>query len=201
MTDLITIPRATVQQALEALELDAYGEPPRHERNSAIAAIRKALEQSEQEQAEPSASWPTAIDIADELDALLPISMGYSTRASIETWWRDLVQRRLEQPEQDTDCHAQGVCQRSGYGIGQQEPVAVKQHDPDIHMVGPNDGGRVWIEELSPIPVGTKLYTEPPRREWQFLSAEERYRIADESASTIVAVLATEAALRSKNHE
>ena len=39
-----------------------------------------------------------------------------------------------------------------------------------------------------------------PVREWQFLSAEERYRIADESASTIVAVLATEAALKEKNH-
>lgn len=39
-----------------------------------------------------------------------------------------------------------------------------------------------------------------PAREWQFLSAEERYRIADESASTIVAVLATEAALKEKNH-
>ena len=41
----------------------------------------------------------------------------------------------------------------------------MKKHDPDIHMVGPNDGGRVWIEELSPIPVGTKLYAAPPRRE------------------------------------
>jgi hypothetical protein len=81
----------------------------------------------------------------------------------------------------------------------EQEPVAVKQHDPDIHMVGPNDGGRVWIEELSPIPVGTKLYTRPPRREWQFLSAEERYRIADESTATIVAVLATEAKLKEIN--
>jgi len=47
------------------------------------------------------------------------------------------------------------------------EAVAVKQHDPNIHMVGPNDGGRVWIEELSPIPVGTKLYAAPPRREWR----------------------------------
>jgi hypothetical protein len=29
----------------------------------------------------------------------------------------------LEQPEQDTDCHARGICQRSGYGIGQPEQV------------------------------------------------------------------------------
>jgi hypothetical protein len=49
MIDLITLPRATVQQALEALELDAYGEPPRHERNEAIIALKAALEQPEQE--------------------------------------------------------------------------------------------------------------------------------------------------------
>ncbi len=38
------------------------------------------------------------------------------------------LEAALEQPEQDTDCHAQGICQRSGYGIEQpeqpvQEPV------------------------------------------------------------------------------
>ena len=42
------------------------------------------------------------------------------------------------------------------------EPVAIKRHDPNIHVVGPSDGGRVWIEELQPIPVGTKLYAAPP---------------------------------------
>lgn len=41
------------------------------------------------------------------------------------------------------------------------EPVAVKRHDANCHMVGPSDGGRVWIEELTDIPVGTKLYTSP----------------------------------------
>ena len=39
MTDL----RTAAQQALTALELDAYGEPPRHERNVAIDALRAAL--------------------------------------------------------------------------------------------------------------------------------------------------------------
>ena len=32
----------------------------------------------------------------------------------------------LEQPDHDIDCHAQGICQRSGYSIGAQpapEPV------------------------------------------------------------------------------
>jgi hypothetical protein len=36
---------------------------------------------------------------------------------------RDTLRAALEQPEQDTDCHAQGICQRSGYGIGQPEQV------------------------------------------------------------------------------
>jgi hypothetical protein len=111
--------RQTAQQALEALIESArllgstqarqrFGcysqEDARLERvwDESIArhkaSIIAALERPEQ--AEPSASWPSGIDIADEIDALLPRSMGYSTRAAIETWWRDLVQRRLEQTEQ-----------------------------------------------------------------------------------------------------
>jgi hypothetical protein len=62
------------------------------------------------------------------------------------------------------------------------------------------EGGKLRPLRPALLNDGDKLYTHPPRRAWQFLSAEERYRIADESASTIVAVLATEAALRSKNH-
>ena len=36
-------------------------------------------------------------------------------------WYRAIaaLEGALEQPEQDTDCHAQGICQRSGYGIKQ----------------------------------------------------------------------------------
>lgn len=41
------------------------------------------------------AGWPSGIDIADEIDSLLPASMGYSTRAAVEQWWRDLVARKL----------------------------------------------------------------------------------------------------------
>ena len=35
--------REAARQALIALEIDAYGEPPRHERNGAINALRDAL--------------------------------------------------------------------------------------------------------------------------------------------------------------
>jgi len=43
MSDL----RAAAQQALEALELDAYGEPRRPERDAAITALCAALEHPE----------------------------------------------------------------------------------------------------------------------------------------------------------
>lgn len=32
----------------------------------------------------------------------------------------DTLRAALAQPEPDTDCHTQGICQRSGYGIGRQ---------------------------------------------------------------------------------
>ena len=31
--------------------------------------------------------------------------------------------REIEQEQHDTDCHAQGVCQRSGYSIGERKPL------------------------------------------------------------------------------
>ena len=31
--------------------------------------------------------------------------------------------REIEQEQHDTDCHAQGVCQRSGYSIGGRKPL------------------------------------------------------------------------------
>lgn len=40
MSDLLK----AAEQALHALEFDAYGEPPRHERNEAIEALRAALD-------------------------------------------------------------------------------------------------------------------------------------------------------------
>ena len=198
-----------------------------------------------------------ALDVPDsdgaywkrEIDAALEQQEPGSVCARCGGWVCDPV---IPLPEQDTDCHAQGVCQRSGYGIKQQEPA------PDRWGAGYEAGYAAGMVEMKPeqepvaclvrnrsvrtpsrisadgidrmgdwsewkeatlsyglavtdptrnYPQGDcqyemrYLYTHPPRREWQFLSAEERYRIADESASTIVAVLATEAALRSKNHE
>jgi hypothetical protein len=38
------------KQALWALELDAYGEPPRPERNAAITTLRTAIEQAEKQE-------------------------------------------------------------------------------------------------------------------------------------------------------
>jgi hypothetical protein len=139
MTDL----RAAAQQALEALETVFMPHHP------AVISLRAALEQPEQ--AEPSASWPSGIDIADEIDALLPTSMGYSTRAAIEAWWRDLVQRRLEQTEQ-------------------AEPVAwmYKGIKSDGTEHGPH---LVWVPAYMDAmsaekgAVASPLYTHPPRRE------------------------------------
>jgi L-aminopeptidase/D-esterase-like protein len=57
------------------------------------------------------------------------------------------------------------------------------------------------VIQLSNIPEGYtgNLYTYPPRREWQSLPPEERSRIAEESTSTMIAVLSTEITLKEKN--
>jgi hypothetical protein len=100
--DQVTVPRATAQQALEALEeLNGWQSlaPPLASQAGRQAAInlRAALEQPEPP--------PEAQTEAERL-------------AYCAGWWAAMEQKR-EQPAQDTDCHAQGICQRSGYSIKQ----------------------------------------------------------------------------------
>ena len=40
-------------------------------------------------------AWPSASEIADEIDSLLPMSLGDATKAAIEGWWLQLVARKL----------------------------------------------------------------------------------------------------------
>jgi hypothetical protein len=168
-TDLITLPRATVQQALEALECIEYGicgidyGPSDDTTESAITALRAALEQPEQEN--PTRQMPEWMDYDQATDVLTIHGRRYSaamfgergflspagtllqvaegqpdcvtlmTVAALEQpeqcmahgecfGGQCIYTSRSGQPEQDTDCHAQGICQRSGYGIGrpEQEP-------------------------------------------------------------------------------
>jgi len=145
MTDRITLPRATVQQALEALESGPDVDPIFA--GETETALRAALEQPARAQKMRDAAYtrrPTLREMAEPVQE--PGDPTYKLIGCVQHDC-DECQRTTQRPAEP-----------------EQEPVAVKQHDPDIHMVGPNDGGRVWIEELSPIPVGTKLYAAPPRR-------------------------------------
>jgi hypothetical protein len=102
---------------------------------------------------------------------------------------QELIERgRREAMEQDTDCHAQGICQRSGYGIGQteQEPdrwgagyeagyaagmaeMKPEQAEPVAWMVYTEDGKSAYVTDNPHDLVGAykafALYTRPPRRE------------------------------------
>jgi hypothetical protein len=129
----------------------------------------------------------------------------------------------LEQPEQDTDCHAQGICQRSGYGIGQPEqvvPYAVwrqgfdavrkykEQPEPEavatVKVMGSYNGvpalGCLIDASATHVKRGDKLYTHPPRREWRGLTEEEFGYIYVRSATHEEFARAVEQALKEKNH-
>jgi hypothetical protein len=211
MTDL----KKAAQQALEAMEdLHRTGDTQVFDlcHRETTEALRAALEQPEQ----PN-PWRDAVD--HELSTLHMVASD-DPRESIRRlidWHcavqidplvssaaQELIERgrreALEQPEQDTDCHAQGICQRSGYGIKQpeQEPVAwwivSKTTDEEFVSVRPNDWSDINWEKHP-------LYTHPPRREWRSLSEEEFGYIYVFSATHEKFACAIEAALRSKNHE
>jgi len=107
MTDNITLPRATVEQALEALEWSWGGEPMGTLERDAITALRAALAQ----QAKPVE--PAAEARYDgTLRWLEPHGVG------LHRIQGPLYTAPPQQAEPvDTDCHTQGICQRSGYGI------------------------------------------------------------------------------------
>jgi hypothetical protein len=78
--------------------------------------------------------------------------------------------REIEQEQPDTDCHAQGVCQRSGYSIG-----GPKQDVPEagcgtmVWMVYTQDGKSVRVTDnpadFTDMHRALPLYTAPPARE------------------------------------
>jgi hypothetical protein len=123
-----------------------------------------------------------------------------------DVWWNskdEAITALKAALEQDTDCHAQGICQRSGYGIGQpvQEPVDIKPPNPEgatqciVRWWAETPAGWVgaWDREA------LDQFTHPPRREWRGLSEEEA--AACWSVSTVRTWQAIEAALKEKNHD
>ena len=86
--------RQVAQQALEALEQDNPAG-----RGATITALRAALAQEQ----------PSPINQCGET----------CERAKLCA----ICAREIEQEQHDTDCHAQGVCQRSGYSIGERKPL------------------------------------------------------------------------------
>jgi hypothetical protein len=80
---------------------------------------------------------------------------------------------------------------RAALAEPEQEPVATvtsETGNPDITMS--------WWHEPA-LPIGTKLYTTPPRREWRGLTEEEA--AACWSVSTVRTWQAVEAALKERN--
>ena len=60
----------------------------------------------------------------------------------------------------------------------QAEPVLVVEKEPDYMSRGHfYEGSKPFIDptEVWKLPIGTKLYTAPPRRDWQRLTNEEMY--------------------------
>lgn len=89
------------------------------------------------------------------------------TVEAITVWCPEVItalRTALAEPEQhDTDCHAQGICQRSGYSIGckpEQEPVAWMHKKTDLLRKETNKPkGADWDSDH-----WTPLYTHPPQR-------------------------------------
>jgi hypothetical protein len=199
MSDL----RDAARQALEALE--NTGDVWWNSKDEAITALKAALEQPEQEPVADRAAFERHAESLGYSVDKAPTSLADSregpdyrdihTHLMWKTWQAAL--------EQDTDCHAQGICQRSGYGIGQpvQEPVDIKPPNPEgatqciVRWWAETPAGWVgaWDREA------LDQFTHPPRREWRGLSEEEA--AACWSVSTVRTWQAIEAALKEKNHD
>jgi len=147
--------------------------------------------------------------------------------------WRTPAQARaitalrdaLAQEEQPKIAPAPGWCKHCRqYTVEEpllaqeeQEPVLVVEQEPDYMSRGHfYEGSKSFIDptEVWKLPIGTKLYTHPPRREWQGLTTQEAMALTDTApkgvfygcdAGTglgiwIAAVAAAERALKERNH-
>jgi hypothetical protein len=92
----------------------------------------------------------------------------------------------------------------------QPEPVLVVEKEPDYMSRGHfYEGSKPFIDPtlVWKLPIGTKLYTHPPRREWQGLSEQEVAECDQRSHANTdwgkkrAFAHAVEAALKERNHE
>ncbi len=165
----ITMPREVGVKVLEAL--NSKRPPSDHPKNwdtklwEAIADLEKALAQPEQEPVVGTKTWfedgkvvtqyLTASDIYKEpeqepTDTLLN-ALDY---AIVHGWPAESLMRLTAIRGADKLRHSQSLAQP------EQEPVAVWELQEDgWDTICDGD----WLETL---PVGTKLYTTPPQREW-----------------------------------
>lgn len=89
----------------------------------------------------------------------------------------------------------------------EQEPVLVVEQEPDYMSRGHfYEGSKPFIDptEVWKLPIGTKRYTQPPRREWRSLSEEEIRRMGIETPGqqggwNLAFARAVEQALKEKN--
>jgi hypothetical protein len=107
--------------------------------------------------------------------------------------------------------HHQMVAQFQAAEQPEQEPVAIVAMDvsmPHLYYGGEYLGQKPDSKMamlLKGLPVGTMLYTHPPRREWQGLTDDENNELSitmvkgHKSVNWLARTI--EAALRSKNHE
>jgi hypothetical protein len=215
MTDLITLPRATVQQALEALEeLNGWQSlaPPLASQAGRQAAInlRATLEQKPKftlscgcpsQYAGVPAEWPVTTREGEPATAYGVICgrhwYEYGARcpncASLEAQNTELDRKlaALEQPDKAEPVAWRTFDGEGGYDYRTYDDNENYRNEWDKR--NPNHKG--WVEPL---------YTHPPRREWRGLSEEQRVVLFETlvraNKSDYEIFQAIEAKLKEKNH-
>jgi hypothetical protein len=112
-----------------------------------------------------------------------------------EFLWREAVLNDYaEAKREETE-----LALRAALAQEEHEPVLVVEKEPDYMSRGHfYEGSKPFIDptEVWKLPIGTKLYTAPPGREWQGLTEEEIDRWTPEIHPVIRAI---EQALKEKN--
>jgi len=196
----MTTLREAAQQALEALEaLDAllFGVVDHYELDRRKQALRAALAQEEQtnraQQMRDAGHTrrPTLREMAQQEreDIAQNLQSRLDAALLLEGRRQEIAQPRREPEQEPVATVAMDV---SGAHLSWNGKYLGQKPDTKIAML------------LKDLPVGTLLFTAPPRREWRGLTEEEIYPLYSEPSSDAEMVefaRAIEQALRSKNHE
>jgi hypothetical protein len=204
----VTVPRAVLEQALEAMDKATrfMSDSDYVKLNQAITTLRAALPctykceawpecacaalAQEEQEPEPVAWTDRELQL---INGMIEVQLHHAAQCD------GIANRTMAEKQKGWDMERVALLQKIKSNPPRREP----EQEPKAWMLT-DDSGMRFVSVDRPHPDFVPLYTAPPRREWRSLTNEEIYPLYNEprsDAEILEFARAVEQALKEKNHE